>query len=72
MATSMNDIRLEKSLEVIYDELIEAVPARKRTTCPVVVKLARMLSGMKNENNRSLAIELGVVGDCEGCEDRCH
>ena len=72
MAANMNDIRLEKSVEVVYDQIIVVVPAHKRKTCPVVIKLAQILDSMKNENNRNLAIELGVVGDCEGCGTKCR
>ena len=71
MAADMNDIRLEKSVEVVYDQIIVVVPVHKRKTCPVVIKLAQILDSMKNENNRNLAIELGVIGDCERCDSRC-
>jgi len=65
------DIRLEKCIETIYDQIIELVPQGKRRTCPVVIKMATMLDSMKHENNKRIAIELGVVGDCEGCGSGC-
>jgi len=67
----MDDIRLEKAVEVVYDEIIADVPQDKRQSCPVVIKLGRLLDNMKTENNRTLATELGIVGDCEGCGTRC-
>jgi hypothetical protein len=67
----MEDIRLEKCLEAIYDEIITQVPAQKRKSCPVVIKLASMLDTMKHENNAQIAADMGIVGDCKGCGKRC-
>ncbi len=51
----MNDIRLEKRVEVVCDLIVAEVPKHKSRTCPAVIKLAQLLHSMKNENNRSLA-----------------
>lgn len=57
----MDDIRLEKLLEVVYDQVFAALPAEARRTCPALKVLAEVLLDLKEANNSEIALELGIL-----------
>jgi len=67
----MEDIRLEKTLEAIYDDVVQTVPIKNRKRCSVLLKMAMLLDRMKHETNRQIVIDLGIVGSCEECRGKC-
>ena len=71
MATSMDDIRVEKAIETVYDMILAEIPKQKLKTCPILIRLGAVLHTMKKENNDRIAEDMGIVGDCEGCGKRC-
>jgi hypothetical protein len=66
---TMEDIRLEKSLEALYDECIAEMPPANRRNCVWARKIGELLSGMKDETNEQIAIERGFKGNghCGNC-----
>jgi len=68
----MNDIRLEKGLESVYDQVAERVPIKKWKKCVALRIMAHYIDSMKKENNHRIAIDMGAIeddcNDCEGCD----
>jgi hypothetical protein len=67
----MKDLRLEKSLEALYDECIAEMPPTMRKKCIWAVKTGQLISSMKDETNEQLAIDMGFKGSCKGCDCGC-
>ena len=63
----MEDIRLEKTLEAVYDDIVQTVPIRSRKRCHALLTMAMLLDQMMHETNRQIAIDTGIVGSCEEC-----
>lgn len=61
----MGDIRFEKFVEVLYDQLFAALPANVRRDCPALRCLADVLSDIKEANNDEIAVELGMLPRCD-------
>lgn len=57
----MGDVRFEKFVEVLYDQLFAALPAEVRRDCPALKCLADVLSDIKEANNDEIAVELGML-----------
>ncbi len=64
----MEDVRLEKMVEVIYQQLLAIVPAEARKDCPALERMSEILLDIKEVNNSEIAAELGIV-PCK--KDRC-
>jgi hypothetical protein len=57
----MEDIRFEKFVEVLYDQLFAALPAEARRSCPALKCLSEILMDIKEANNDEIALELGML-----------
>lgn len=55
----MSDIRMEKVLEAIYEHILEHMPKEACDNCGVLRMLGDLMVGMKKENNREIALEMG-------------
>lgn len=63
----MSDIRMEKVLEAIYEHIVEHMPEEACESCGVLRMLGDLMVGIKKENNREIALEMGFEGvgiDC--------
>lgn len=56
----MDNIRTEKLLETIYQNLIENIPDNVCTTCPVVMSLRTTMTSLKRQNNDEIANQFGL------------
>ncbi|MHA1286542.1 MAG: hypothetical protein ACTSPB_03960 [Candidatus Thorarchaeota archaeon] len=65
----MEDIRLEKALETLYDHMRGKLPPETRKICPALRLVADLLVAVKSENNREIALEMGMICDEEW---ECH
>jgi hypothetical protein len=63
---AMDDIKLEKFVEVLYDQLFAALPPEARRTCPAMRMLDEVLMDLKEANNSEIALELGVTPRPDG------
>ena len=61
----MENIKLEKALETLYDHMRAKLPPDTRKICPALRLVADLLVSIKSENNREIAIELGMICDGE-------
>lgn len=73
----MIDLRTERVLAAIFDDLCETVPPDRRNKCPVLVRLAYVVDNARHANNEIIMEELGVpirhaCGRCSGCGDHVH
>ncbi len=68
----LRDIRLEKALEALYDDIVQTVSIGNRKRCPVLLKMAMVFSQMKHETSGRIARDFGIVrgGRSEGEEFR--
>lgn len=57
-----DDIKLERVLEAIYDHIIAHMPEEACESCEVTKMLGDLMVGIKKENDREIALELGF--DC--------
>ena len=58
----MDDIRLEKALEAIYEKACVSLPAECRKDCPLLRCIGDLLVSVKSSNNDRISMELGIVG----------
>ena len=58
---STSDIRLEKCLEAVYDQMLSSLPQKLRNKCPAVKCVETMLAALKAETTAEIAIEMGLV-----------
>ena len=61
----MENIKLEKFLETLYDHMRAKLPPEAKKGCPVLRCVADLLVAVKSENNREIALELGMICDGE-------
>ncbi|MCX6653379.1 MAG: hypothetical protein NT137_08545 [Methanomassiliicoccales archaeon] len=61
----MDDIRLEKCLEAIYEQVSAPLPPECRKDCPMLRVIADLLVGVKSVNNEEVAIEMGILQNGE-------
>ena len=64
----MDDIRLEKCLEAIYEHACGSLPPECRKDCPMLRVISDLLVGVKSANNEEVAIEMGIL---QGGEWKC-
>jgi hypothetical protein len=64
----MDDIRLEKCLEAIYEQASASLPPECRRDCPMLRAIGDLLVGVKSENTERISIELGIL---RGGEWKC-
>lgn len=57
----MGDIRFERFVEVLYDQLFAALPPEARRGCPALRCLSEVLMDIKEANNDEIALELGML-----------
>jgi len=43
-----------------------------RNRYPELLMMAMLLDQMKHETNRQIAIDLGTIGSCEECKEKCR
>ncbi len=55
-----SDIRLEKALEAILNEVVSIVGPKHAESCPAVIALDHVLEVLKETNNSRIAAELGI------------
>jgi hypothetical protein len=51
----MEDIKLEKFLETLYDHMRAKLPLEAKRSCPALSCVADLLVAVKSENNREIA-----------------
>lgn len=57
----MQDIRLEKFLELFYDHMRANLDCELKDTCPALRELGELLIMIKESNNEELALQLGLM-----------
>lgn len=57
----MQDIRLEKFLELFYDHMRANLDCELKDTCPALRELGELLIMIKESNNEELALQLGLT-----------
>ncbi len=68
----LEDIRMEKMLEVIFEKAYGSLPRECRKDCPLLRCIGDLLVGIKSSNNDRISIELGLVGHKEWSCPRKH
>jgi len=61
----MQDIRLEKFLELFYDHMRANLDCELKDTCPALRELGELLIVIKESNNEELSVQLGLVRNGE-------
>ena len=61
----MDDIRLEKALEAIYEQACGSLPKECRKDCPLLRCISDLLVSVKSSNNDKISVELGLIGNEE-------
>ena len=61
----MEDIRLEKYIEALYEEMRGRIPCDLRDECPMLKAMADVLITRKEANNKEIMYELGVSSSSE-------
>jgi len=56
----MENIKAEKLVETIYQNLIENIPDDVCNSCPVIAAMRTVVSTMKRHNNEEIANQLGI------------
>ena len=65
----IDQIRMEKWFETIYDHMRSKLPPEKAATCPMLKELGDVLVIMKEGNNERIAMEIGLVKGCWDCDE---
>jgi len=60
----MENIKLEKFLERLCDHVRAKLPQKAKRSYPALRCVADLMVAVKSENNREIALELGMI--CEG------
>ncbi len=67
----MSSMKVEKVVEALYDHMRNRLPNDlKESGCPAVRCIENVLVAVKSENNKQVALELGMV-DCGEWECPC-
>lgn len=64
-----DDIRMEKLLEAMYDDLSSHLCPEMRGECPMLKRIGEFLVHMKTENNGRIISEFGLGDDSKW---HCH
>ncbi|TFG55873.1 MAG: hypothetical protein E4H30_06165 [Methanomassiliicoccus sp.] len=57
----LDDVKLEKFIELFYDHMRANLDYELRETCPALKDLGELLIMIKESNNEELALQLGLV-----------
>ena len=57
----MDDVKLEKFIELFYDHMRANLDYEFKDTCPALKDLGELLIMIKESNNEELALQLGLV-----------
>jgi len=68
----MEDIRLEKTLEAMLDQMTQTIGPKKAERCPCILLVSKALDRLKSTNNAEIVLELDMLPEADSACPSCR
>ncbi len=68
----MENIRLEKTLEAMLEQMIQTVGATRAQRCPCILLASKALDRLKSANNAEIVLELDMLPEADWACPSCR